>query len=222
MPTAIFFGASRGLGRALVEEHLKRGWQVIATVRDAAALDDLACDALSVEVLDIADWAAVDAYRARLADASIDLLFVNAAILGSRTTPIGDVTPEDYTQLMLVNVLAPLRIADRYADAVSATGTIAVMSSGLGSVTLNDNGRYEAYRTSKAALNMGFRSLFARKQDRRTWLATDPGWVQTDLGGPDAALTIDQSIPPLTDVLEQRQGSGGVAFVRYTGEENPW
>ena len=222
MPTALIFGASRGLGRALAAEHLKRGWHVIVTVRDTSALADLASDTLTVETLDIADWAAVDALHDRLAGRPLDLLFVSAGILGPSAMPIGEADPDEFAQLMLVNVLAPLRIVDRYRDLVTPEGTVAVMSSGLGSLTMNDTGGYEAYRSSKAALNMGLRSIFARAQDKRTWLAVDPGWVKTDMGGPDAALTIDQSIPRLTDMLERRRGSGGIAFVNYAGQEQPW
>jgi NAD(P)-dependent dehydrogenase (short-subunit alcohol dehydrogenase family) len=222
MPTALIFGASRGLGRALAEEHLKRGWWVIATVRDAASLADLESDALTMETLDTTDWAAVDTLRERLTDRPLDLLFVNAAIAGPSTVPIGEVEAEPFAEMMLVNVLAPLRIADRYADLVTPDGTIAVMSSSLGSIALNDSAGWEAYRTSKAALDQGFRSIQARKGDRRTWLAVDPGWVQTEMGGADATLTIDQSIPSLTDMLETRQGSGGIAFVDYRNREHPW
>jgi NAD(P)-dependent dehydrogenase (short-subunit alcohol dehydrogenase family) len=222
MPTALIFGASRGLGRALAEEHLKRGWQVIATVRDGKALADVASDALTIETVDTTDWPAVDALHDRLAGRSLDLLFVSAAIIGPSTEPIGEVQPDAFAQMMLVNVLAPLRIADRYADLVEPEGTVAVMSSGLGSITLNTSGGYEAYRTSKAALDMGLRSIAARRRDLRTWLAVDPGWVQTDMGGPSATLTIDQSIPSLVDMLESRRRSKGVAFVNYANKEHPW
>ena len=222
MSTALIFGASRGLGRALVEEHLKRGWQVIATVREEKALAELASDALSIETIDTTDWDAIDALRDRLVDRPLDLLFVSAAISGPFDVPIGEVTPDAFTEIMLVNALAPLRIADRYADVVKPDGTVAVMSSSLGSIALNSSGGYEAYRASKAALDMGLCSIAARRADQRTWLAIDPGWVQTDMGGPSATLTIEQSIPSLTDMLEKRQGSGGVAFVNYANVEHPW
>ncbi len=222
MPTALIFGTSRGLGRALVEEHLKRGWQVIATVRDGKALADLESDALTVEVLDTTDWAAVDAIKERLADRPLDLLFVSAAIVGPSMRPIGEADPDAFATLMLTNVLAPLRIADRFVDRVTPDGTVAVMSSGLGSITLNETAGYEAYRTSKAALNMGLRSICARRGDGRTWLAVDPGWVRTDMGGPDAHLAIDESIPRLVDMLESRAGSGGIAFVDYANTLHPW
>ena len=221
MPTALIFGTSRGLGRALVEQHLARGWQVIATVRDQDALADLRSDALTVEVLDTTDWAAADALQGRLKE-PLDVLFVSAAIAGPMTAPIGDIDADAFTQVMLVNVLAPLRIVDRFADLCRPDGTVAVMSSSLGSIALNDSGGYELYRTSKAALDMGLRSIAARRKDGRTYLAVDPGWVQTDMGGPNAALTIEQSIPRLTDMLQARAGSGGIAFVNYANQEHPW
>ncbi len=222
MPTALIFGASRGLGRALAEEHLKRGWNVIATVRDKAALADVTSDALTVEEVDTTDWPAIDALRDRLAGTPLDLLFVSAAIMGPSTIAIGEVEPDAFSEMMLVNTLAPLRIVDRYTDLVRADGTIAVMSSSLGSIALNDSAGYEAYRTSKAALDMGLRSIAARRADKRTWLAVDPGWVQTDMGGANATLTIDQSIPSMVDMLTARKGSGGVAFVNYANKTHPW
>lgn len=222
MPTALIFGASRGLGRAIAEEHLKRGWQVIATVRDAAALADIRSDALTVETVDTTDWAGIDALHDRLAGRPLDLLFISAAIAGPSYGPIGEAEPEPFAEMMLVNVLAPLRIVDRYYDLITPDGTIAVMSSSLGSVALNEGGGIEAYRTSKAGLNMGFRSIHARRGGKQTWLAIDPGWVQTDMGGAEATLTIDQSIPSLVDMLEARKGTGGMAFVNYQNHEHPW
>lgn len=225
MTTALIIGASRGLGRALAEEHLKRGWHVIATVRDKAALADLAGDgaSLEIETLDVIDWKGVDALRQRLDGRTIDLLFVNAGISGPATLPIGDVEAEPFTELMLVNALAPLRLIERFADLVTAEGTIAVMSSGLGSIAGNQAGGWEPYRMSKAALNMGLRSLAVGRGDsRRTYLAVAPGWVRTDMGGPEATLSIEESIPRLVDMLERRQGAGGLAYVTYQDVDLPW
>jgi NAD(P)-dependent dehydrogenase (short-subunit alcohol dehydrogenase family) len=222
MPTALIIGASRGLGRALTEQHLKRGWNVIATVRNANALADLAQDALRIETLETTDWAAVDALKEHLAGQTLDLLFVNAAISTETMTPIGELSSDSFAELMLINTLAPLRIVDRFADLTAEEGMVAVMSSSLASVELNTVGGGEAYRISKAGLNMGLRSIAARRADRRTYLAVDPGWVQTDMGGAEAPLTIEQSIPRLTDVLEQHRGRGGSAFVNYEGRVWPW
>ena len=220
MPTALIVGASRGLGRAIAEEHVKRGWQVIATVRQEGAL--AAGDGLTVERLDVTDLEGIDALKQRLANHALDLLFVVAGVVGPSNVPIGEADPEAFADMMLVNVLGPLRIADRLADLVVDTGTVAVMSSGLGSIEGNATGGFEAYRTSKAALGQGLRSIAARRGDGRTYLACDPGWVRTDMGGPQAPLSIEQSIPKLVDTLEARAGAGGSAFVSYDGRDLPW
>ena len=225
MKTALIVGASRGLGRALAQEHLKRGWRVIATVCDPAALDDLAEPAgeLLIEALDTTDWAGVDALHGRLEGQALDLLFVNAGISGPVTAPIGAVDADTFTEIMLVNALAPLRLADRFADRVARGGTVAVMSSGLASIADNRQGGWEAYRMSKAALDMGLRSLAVRRAgEGKTWLAVAPGWVRTDMGGQAAPLSIAQSIPKLTDMLERRAGQGGVAFVSYENRDLAW
>lgn len=225
MATLLIFGASRGLGRALAEEHLKRGWTVIATVRQTGVLAELQQqwgDALRVETLDIVDWPAVDDLRRRLEGAVVDLLFVNAGISGTMV-PIGDVDPDRFCEMMLVNALAPLRIVDRYAALVPASGTIAVMSSELGSIGQNTSGGFDDYRMSKTALNMGLRSIAGRRAvEGRTYLAVHPGWVRTDMGGPNALLAIEDSVPRIADVLERRRGSGGMSFVNYQDLDVPW
>lgn len=225
MPHLLIFGASRGLGRGLAEEHLRRGWQVTATVRGASSLDGLRKeypDALRVEVLDTTDWSGVDALRAGLAGTSVDLLFVNAGISGPMV-PIGEVDPGQFDNLMHVNVLAPLRIVDRFADLVPAAGTAAVMSSQLGSIADNSSGGFDSYRISKTALNMGLKSIAARRAgEGRTYLAVHPGWVQTDMGGPSAPLRVEDSVRGIADMLERRRGAGGTAFVSYENRELPW
>ena len=148
---------------------------------------------------------------------------MNAGISGPREAPIGEVTPEAFTELMLVNALAPLRIIDRFFDLTTSDGVVAVMTSGLGSIAENKFGGWEAYRMSKAALNMGLRSLAVRRAaGGRTFLAVTPGWVRTDMGGSAAPLAIEDSIPRLTDMLERRRGAGGVAFVNYEDRELAW
>jgi NAD(P)-dependent dehydrogenase (short-subunit alcohol dehydrogenase family) len=225
MATLLIFGASRGLGRALAEEHLKRGWDVIATVRKPDVLADLQQEwgeKLEVETLDITDWSAVDALRKRLEGRLIDLLFVNAGISGGMAA-IGEVDAERFTELMLVNALAPLRIVDRFAALVPASGTIGVMTSELGSISQNTSGGFDDYRISKAALNMGLRSIAGRRAvEGRTYLAVSPGWVKTDMGGPNAMLTIEESIPRVADAIERRRGSGGMSFINYQDLDVPW
>jgi NAD(P)-dependent dehydrogenase (short-subunit alcohol dehydrogenase family) len=223
----LLIGASRGLGFALAETMLQRGYQVVATGR-AHSTDKLAQLAarypqqLTVETVDITEPEQVRALHQRLAGTEFDTLFVNAGVKNDDRETIADVSTEEFTRVMVTNALSPLRVIETFKDRVSASGTIAVMSSGQGSLTNNTNGNYEVYRGSKAALNMFMRSFAARHQDARTLLLMAPGWVQTDMGGPEARLTIDESIPNLLNTMEAYAGRTGLHYLDYLGRVVPW
>ena len=222
--TALIVGASRGLGLGLVQRHLERGWSVIATVRGPSpALDALSGARLRIETLDITSVAQIDALAARLGETTLDLLFVNAGILDHRDR-LGPDTPDDeFAHLMLTNALAPVRVIARLAGLVPGDGVVAAMSSGLGSVANNKTAGNEAYRASKAALNTLLRSVAVRDAaSGRTYLAVDPGWVKTDMGGADAMLDVATSTAGIADMLESRRGSGGSSFVNYRDSEVAW
>jgi NAD(P)-dependent dehydrogenase (short-subunit alcohol dehydrogenase family) len=108
-------------------------------------------------------------------------------------------------------------------DLVAADGTIAAMSSGLGSVANNERGGYEVYRASKAALNMLVRSYAARHaSDRQTLLLLAPGWIRTDLGGSSAPFSVEESIPVLVDTIEAQRGKPGLQYIDRQGRTVPW
>ncbi len=105
---------------------------------------------------------------------------------------------------------------------VLATGLIGVMSSGQGSVSNNTNGMREVYRGSKAALNQFMRSFAARQAGtQRALVLMAPGWAHTELVGPDARLTIEESIPSLVNVLLAKQGRPGLEYLDYLGRTVP-
>jgi len=226
--TALIIGASRGLGYALVAEYLARGWRVTATVRGAAwtGLHDLARSSdgrLIVETVDITVPEQVAALHERLAQTTFDLLFVNAGVTNGPGETIADVSTDTFVRLMVTNALSPMRVVETLQDLVVPNGTIAVMSSGQGSVTNNDRGGFEVYRASKSALNQLMRSFAARHtDDPHTMLLMAPGWVQTDLGGPAAPLTIGQSIPGVVDTVEAQAGQGGLQYLDYQGRTVRW
>jgi NAD(P)-dependent dehydrogenase (short-subunit alcohol dehydrogenase family) len=121
---------------------------------------------------------------------------------------VGDVPTGTFVRLMVTSALSPMRVIETLRDLVAPGGTIAVMSSGQGSVANNTRGGFEVYRASKSALNQLMRSYAARRaDDPRTLLLIAPGWVQTDLGGPAAPLTIDQSIPGVATRSRLRPGT---------------
>jgi len=222
----LLIGASRGLGFALAEEYLKRGWHVVATERNrtTSKLHDLsgsAKDRLEIETVDINDTDQVAALRARLASRQFDMLFVNAGI-GTRDM-VADISTDEFIRMMVTNALSPMRIVESMQDLVLPTGTIGIMSSGQGSITNNENGHYEIYRGSKTALNMFMRSFAARHAaDPRTLLLLAPGWVRTDLGGPQARLSIEESIPNLANTMDAQAGTAGLQYLDYLGRKVPW
>ncbi len=225
--TVLIVGASRGLGLGLVQRHLERGWRVIATARGASeALDALAAEAdgrLAIETLDVTRPEQIAALADRLSGTRLDLLFVNAGVTHNPAQPVGEMSDEEFMHVLRSNALGPIRAVEQLGGLVPPGGTVAVMTSGLGSVANNESGGLEAYRASKAALNTMLRSLAARRSDGRIcYLAVDPGWVLTDMGGPDAPLDVDTSTRGIADMLEARRGQAGVAFVTHENKVVPW
>ncbi len=226
--TALIVGASRGLGLAMAEAYLNKRWRVIATARGKArtALHDLADRAkgrLEIETLDITAPDQLAALRAKLDGRRLDLLFVNSGVLDQPVATIKEASTEEFVRLMVTNALSPLRVIKSLQGLVPPTGTIGVMSSGLGSVANNTTGGYEVYRASKAALNTLMRSFAARHgDDPRTFLIMDPGWVRTDMGGPDATLAVEESVSRLVEVIGAKSGKGGLSFLDYRGRTLPW
>jgi NAD(P)-dependent dehydrogenase (short-subunit alcohol dehydrogenase family) len=224
----LLIGASRGLGFALAEEYLKRGWHVVATerARTTSRLHDLlvtAEDRLEIETVDVTYPEQVAALRARQASRRFDLLFVNAGVKNDDRETIADVSTDEYIRVMLTNALSPMRVVETLQDLVLPSGTIGIMSSGQGSIANNENGKYEVYRGSKAALNMFMRSFAARHaDDPRTLLLMAPGWVRTDMGGPEGRLSIEESIPNLVNTMEAQVGKAGLQYLDYLGRKVPW
>ena len=224
----LLIGASRGLGFALAEEYLKRGWHVVATERGTtpSRLHDLVRTSdgrLEIETVDITYPDQVAKLRARLVSRKFDLLFVNAGVKNDDHETIADVSTDEFARVMITNALSPMRVVETLQDVVVPSGTIGIMSSGQGSVANNKSGHFEVYRGSKAALNMFMRSFAARHaQDSRTLLLMAPGWVRTDMGGPQARLSIEESIPSLADTVDAQAGKAGLQYLDYLGRQVPW
>ncbi len=136
---------------------------------------------------------------------------------------IAQVSTEEFERVMVTNALGPLRVIEALQDLVPPDGLIGVMSSGQGSVSANENGGHEVYRGSKAALNMYMRSYAARHaDDPRALVLMAPGWVRTDLGGPKAPLSIEDSIPKVVNVLLAQRGKPGLRFLDREGRTVAW
>ena len=228
MKHALIIGASRGIGLGLAGEHLARGWQVTTTVRsptpEVNALRDSVGEAMEIIApVDINDGEQVTGLANYLQSQWFNLLFINAGILIGRNETVNDIADDDINNIFMTNAISPVRAADKLIGNVHPGGMVVFMSSILGSIGTNDNGHIELYRASKAALNSLVRSFCARHPELdATVLIMHPGVVRTAMGGADAPLDIETSVSGIADVIEQRWGSGGHAFVDYRNEIIPW
>jgi NAD(P)-dependent dehydrogenase (short-subunit alcohol dehydrogenase family) len=226
---ALVVGANRGIGLGVTKEFLRRDWDVIATARDpskARALHDLEAShpgRVSIPKLDTADPAAVDSFPATLGGRPLDAVLVNAGVSGPEHRSASAATEAETGALMFTNAIAPIRLARLLADHIRpGSGVLAFTSSVMGSVAENPGG-HELYRASKAALNSLSRGLWGELRGRNlTLISMHPGWVRTDMGGPSAAVSVEDSAAGIVKVLEQQAGAHQHRFLDYMGHELAW
>ena len=230
MKTVFITGANRGIGLALTKVFLKDNWQVIATCRDikcADELNQLKADykLLHVYELDITDYQQMAVLSSTLHDLKIDVLLNNAGLYGPKGYGFGNCDVDAWRDVFEANVIAPTKLAEAFVSQVlnSKLKIIAALSSRVGSHTENTKGGGYIYRSSKAALNSVVKSLSndLLPQGIKT-VALHPGWVQTEMGGPNALISAQESAIGLKQVIESltEEQSGG--FYSYKGEQIPW
>lgn len=224
----LLIGTSRGLGLALTEAYLERGANVMATVRGdtPTPLGELASRTdgrLEVEHVDIEFPDSITGLAQRLAGRTFDVLFVVAGVTHAVEQTAANIDTETFNWVMVTNALAPMRVIEALEDRVSPAGTIAVMSSGQGSISNNNGGGWEIYRACKAALNQLMRSYAVRTSaNGRSLVLMAPGWVRTDLGGPNARLTLAETVPGIIATLDQKRDRPGLEYLDYQGRTIPW
>jgi NAD(P)-dependent dehydrogenase (short-subunit alcohol dehydrogenase family) len=231
MPTVLITGANRGLGFEFARQYLAEGWQVYAACRNptsASELRQLAEDSgerLRILALDVTDPVSVRAAATELDGKAIDLLINNAGVGGARGQTIGNIDYQAWAKVLDVNTLGPLRAAEAFVDHVarSERKLIVTLTSGMGSIGDNTTGGSIAYRSSKAAVNMVMRSLAIDLASRGiTCVVVNPGWVQTDMGGPNATLTPTESVSRLRRLIESLGPAQSGKFFNHDGREYAW
>ncbi len=241
MRRALVTGAGRGLGLEFTRQLLSRGDQVFAGLRNPAGSEALQTLAethgaqLQMVALDISKTSSIaachDAVAARVD--GLDLLVNNAGINSrsrgiaseQRNVAFGRLEPDGILQMVRVNAVGPLLLTQAMADllAVGVRPRVAHISSWLGSVTRKTSAGNYGYCASKAALNMVTRILAHDLLPRGVLSVTfTPGWVQTDMGGPDATLTPVQSVGGILSVIERLGDDDAGKFLQWDGSEHPW
>jgi NAD(P)-dependent dehydrogenase (short-subunit alcohol dehydrogenase family) len=226
--TVLITGANRGLGLEFARQYRAAGWKVLATARQPDAAADLKAlgEGVRIVALDVTQSTSVAALIAALDKQPIDLLINNAGQgVGLEGGSLAQLKIEDFDRVLDVNVLGPVRVTQALLPNLRAgKGKMIVgISSGLGSIAENREGGYYGYRESKAALDMFMRSLAAELKDEGfICVAMIPGWVKTDMGGPNAPLTPEESVTGMRKVLDGLKPENTGQFWSYKGTQVPW
>jgi len=136
---------------------------------------------------------------------------------------VAETSTDEFVRVMVTNALGPLRVVEALQDHVRADGTIAVMSSGQGSVANNERGGHEVYRGSKAALNTFMRSYAARHRgEHRSLVLMAPGWVKNGARRPGCPAQHRRQHPNVVKALDSLSDDPGLHYVDYLGQTVPW
>jgi NAD(P)-dependent dehydrogenase (short-subunit alcohol dehydrogenase family) len=231
MSSVLVTGANRGLGLEFVRQYAQDAWTVYAATRDpgsAGKLQQVAKahpDLVKVLRLDVTDAQSVKRAAAEISDVAIDVLINNAGIFGGPKQRVGKMDYDAWAEILNVNTMGPMRVIEAFVEHVarSERKVIVSMTSGLGSLADNTSGGYIAYRTSKAALNMLAKSAAVELAPRGiTSVVVNPGWVQTDMGGPSATMTVEASISALRRVIAKLDIQQSGKFFHHNGSEYAW
>ena len=223
MKTVLVTGANRGIGLALTRRFTGRGDRVIAVCRHSSP--ELDATGAQVEPgIDVSDDTALAALAQRLADTRIDVLVLNAGILGNES--FGSIDNEGFDSMRRqfeVNTLGPLRVAQVLSERLGEGGKIGIVTSRMGSVADNGSGGYYGYRASKAAVNAVGKSLALDLRPRGIAVfLLHPGYVATDMVGGTGDVSPDQSAAQLVERLDTLGLEQSGTFWHANGSPLPW
>jgi len=223
MPTALVIGASRGIGREFARQLAQDGWKTYATARDAGALEELRTEGAEALKLDVAKPESLAALGWQLDGVKLDLVLYVAGLLGPQQDAKEPPSAADFDAVMHTNVLGAMQVTPLLGPLVEAAGgKFVFITSGMGSIAeSSESGPWWLYRVSKAALNMAVKSA-AFDYPKATFVAMCPGWVQTDMGGPNATTPVDVCVSDIRRVLATLKRSDSGIYINHAGRVIPW
>ncbi|RSD31922.1 SDR family oxidoreductase [Vibrio pectenicida] len=226
MTTVVITGANRGIGLSLVKQYLAKNYQVHATYRSqshASELFKLEGANLYCHQLDVTNYARYQTLASQLPE--IDILINNAGYYGPKGYGFGHTDIEEWRKVLEINTIAPMKLVEALYPNLEQgkLKKIACISSKVGSMSENTSGGGYIYRSSKAALNSVVKSLSNDLASQGfTVLALHPGWVLTDMGGPNASITTETSATGLIEVIDSASIDNSGEFINYDGTSIPW
>ena len=235
MPVAIITGANRGLGLEFARQCLEDGWKVIAINRRSSAGLDMLAERYPVQLIeaDLTDDESLAAAVAKIDEPGIDLLINNAGMMGDASFAevglnyqvFGTFDRDEWSRVFDINVFTPMALTELLAEKLEAAErpTVVTLSSMLGSNALNTMGNVYAYRASKAAVNSIMKSMGVNLGSRGIiCVAMHPGWVKTEMGGPGADISPEESVAGIRRVLNDLTVADSGRFMAYDGSEMPY
>ncbi len=228
--TVVITGANRGIGLAFTKHYLSAGCHVISTWRqEKAELDALETSdfpgKLTLIQLDVSDSASLQQFTSAINHQTIDILINNAGVYGPGGKAANDINADDWLPVFHINTIAPFMLAQALLPMLkkSTNAKIAFVSSKMGSIDDNTGGGSYIYRSSKAALNAVVKSLSIDLAEQEVKvIALHPGWVKTDMGGPNALIDTETSVTGMTRVIDQLTPRQSGLFVNYDGTLIQW
>ena len=225
-------GANRGIGFELTKQYLINGWKVIATCRDINSsvelnvLKDKYFNKLLIESLDITSPEQIEqlANTHSHNNLKIDLIVNNAGYLDRENQSMHTINYASAEMSFKVNSLGPLFLTHCFLPLMNKErlSKIAIISSAMGSLSLEQSVAWYGYRMSKAAANMLAVNLSTElADDNVAVVAVHPGWVQTDMGGTSAKENVEDSAHGIMDVINNLSLSNTGTFYDFSGEKLP-
>ena len=230
MATVLLSGANRGLGLEFARQLVARGDEVIATCRDQAAASALnrLCEAnanLNLLELEVRDSGSIARLARQLDGKAVDILINNAGVYGPRGAAFGELDGAAWAEVMQVNSIAPIMLAQALLPNLrkGSQRKLVFITSRMGSIADNRGGGSYIYRSSKSALNAAVKSLAVDLADEDiVSVLLHPGWVQTDMGGPNALIGASASISGMLQVIDRAGQAESGSFLAHDGAAIPW
>jgi len=231
MKKILVTGANRGLGLGLVKKFLKNNEKVICTTRNISKSKELILckekynDNLEICELDLLDKDSPNILSNFLGDETIDLFINNAGVIGHSAQHFKSVSLNHWLDVLKVNLIAPLLITQSIIKNIekSSERKIYFISSKVGSIEDNKSGGMYIYRSSKTALNQVVKSLsIDLKPLGISVISLHPGWVRTEMGGPNALISVEESVNGMVDVISNTSIINSGQFINYDGTRLPW
>ena len=230
MATIIVTGANRGIGLELAKQYCNRNYQVIGTYRDETTSEELISmsrnlDNLKVYSLDVSSDQSLKDFSSKLGETPVDIFINNAGVYGPRDSSFNNVDEKKWIPVFQTNAIAPLLLTQLIIENLrnGSQKKLIYITSKMGSIDDNKSGGAYIYRSSKTALNSVVKSISVdlAKDDMKVVLL-HPGWVRTDMGGPNGLIDTTASVSGMTEVIDSLSQSDSGCFFNYDGSKIPW